>query len=90
MTFAGTDKGPCTICGMDRSLDSGLCFDCKSATTPEQNQATWQEIIKLELRVAELEHRFRHYHVNNGKNDRYDDSCKQCGLDLRDQIHTRA
>lgn len=26
---------------------------------------------------------FRHRHVNNGK----DDSCKQCGLDLRDLMH---
>ena len=84
MTFTGTNKGPCSMCGMDRSLDSGLCFDCTSSTTT----ATFQEIIKLELRVAELESRFRHIHVNNG--NQYDDSCKQCGLDLRDKIHIRA
>ena len=35
-------------------------------------------------RINELESTFKHYHVSNG----VDDACKQCGLDLRDPIHT--
>lgn len=31
--------------------------------------------------------RFRHYHVNAGDGS---DRCKECGFDLRDQIHLRA
>lgn len=52
----------------------------------DSNKATFEEIITLELRVAELESTFRHYHVNNGTDG---DVCRQCGLDLRDPIHTR-
>lgn len=52
----------------------------------DPNKATFEEIIKLELRVAALESTFRHYHVNNGNGD---DACRQCGLDLRDAVHTR-
>lgn len=46
---------------------------------------------QLRARVAELEadkrsylQAFHHRHVNNGT----DDACKQCGLDLRNPIHT--
>ena len=35
--------------------------------------------------VERLRNIFKHYHVNNG----VDDACKQCGLDLRNEIHTR-
>lgn len=38
---------------------------------------------KEERRIMHLEETFRHYHVYNG----IDDSCKQCGLDLRDLVH---
>ena len=37
-------------------------------------------------RIRQLETAFRHNHVSNG----VDDTCKQCGLDLRDPIHIRA
>lgn len=40
-----------------------------------------QEVIDLE-RIA------RHSHVNSGVKG--DDSCKECGLDLRHNIHKRA
>ena len=49
------------------------------------NVASWEELIKLELRVNELETAFRHYHVASGNCD----ICKQCGLDIRDSIHKR-
>ena len=38
-----------------------------------------------QTRIEALEAHFRHYHVNNGMGD----ACEQCGLDLRDAIHTR-
>ena len=47
--------------------------------------ATYAELIRLDLRVMELEQRFAHMHVNNG----VDDSCKVCRFDLRDPIHKR-
>lgn len=50
-----------------------------------ENIASWEELIKLELRVKELETVFRHYHVASGNYD----ICKQCGFDLRDAIHKR-
>ncbi len=52
-----------------------------------QNIASWAEIVKLELRVAELETAFRHHHVNNGEVG--NDLCKTCKLDVRDAIHVR-
>lgn len=87
MVFKGDVIGDCKHCGMEMRLTDGMCFDCMNRI--EGNVATWTEIIKLELRVHELESCFRHTHVNNGLNDRYNDSCKQCGLDLMDTIHTR-
>lgn len=48
-------------------------------------QATYAEIVKLDIRVTELEERFKHRHVNNG----VDDACKECRFDLRDPIHER-
>ena len=50
------------------------------------NEATNDSTAKLKERIDFLETRFRHYHVNNREND----ACKQCGLDLRDKIHCRA
>jgi hypothetical protein len=41
----------------------------------------------LKAEVAELENRFRHYHVSQGNST---DACAECGLDVRDKIHTRA
>lgn len=49
------------------------------------SEATYSEIIKLELRAMELESRFRHYHVRSDEPD----ICLTCGLDLRDTIHAR-
>lgn len=48
--------------------------------------ATVEQIMRLEGRVVELEHRFRHWHVahENGS-----DACWACGFDLRDPIHRR-
>ncbi len=37
-------------------------------------------------RIKELEEIFRHYHVNAQDET---DTCKECGLDLRDPIHIR-
>lgn len=87
MKWDGKPGAPCTLCGMDRSTDYGLCFDCAISATANQDKATWQEIIKLEMRIAELQSCFKHTHVNN--ENQYDDRCKQCGLDLRDKIHIR-
>ena len=48
------------------------------------------EIANRQIRKMEAENErylkaFRHYHVND-----YDgDSCAECGLDLRDPVHTR-
>lgn len=47
--------------------------------------------LVAELRSAQAENErllgaFRHWHVNNGTND----ACRQCGLDLRDEVHIRA
>ena len=39
-----------------------------------------------EARIAELESTFEH---NHKAGDPYMDECAKCGLDLRDQIHTR-
>lgn len=44
-------------------------------------------ITPLIKRINQLEAKFRHIHVNSGINE--DDSCKECGLDLRDKIHYR-
>lgn len=51
----------------------------------EAGLPTYSELIKLELRVADLERVFRHYHVSQPGTD----VCQQCGLDLRDEVHTR-
>lgn len=83
MVFNGDTLGDCELCGMERRLESGYCFDCLDRK--QANVATWEEIVKLELRVLELEARFRHTHVNNGS----DDSCAVCGFDLRDAVHKR-
>lgn len=37
------------------------------------------------LDLGRIRRAFKHTHLNNGK----DDTCKDCGLDLRDSIHTR-
>jgi hypothetical protein len=45
-------------------------------------------VDSYETRIGTLEsqlEKFKHTHVNNG----VDDACKQCGLDLRNEIHTR-
>ena len=47
---------------------------------PEENLA-----VEKTLRISELEKVFRHTHVKRER----DDICAQCGLDLRDTIHTR-
>ena len=39
----------------------------------------------LQQRIIVLENTFRHNHVNNGQ----DDTCRACGLDLRDPVHVR-
>lgn len=83
MLFIGDVIGNCTHCGMEMRLTDGVCFDCTNRM--KGNVATWEELIKLELRVRELEARFQHMHVNNDIND----ICAKCGLDLRDAIHTR-
>lgn len=83
MVFTGDTVGDCKHCGMEMRLTDGMCFDCMNRVGG--NVATWTEIIKLELRVHELESCFRHTHVNNEIND----ICAKCGLDLRDIIHTR-
>ncbi len=51
------------------------------------NVATWEEIIRLDRRVIELESRFRHRHVASGIAG--NETCRHCGLDLRDPIHSR-
>lgn len=43
------------------------------------------DIEELKKRILQLESVFRHRHVNSGIE--HDDSCKQCGLDLRDEVH---
>lgn len=48
-------------------------------------QRAYEHARSLERRLAEWREAFKHMHVNNGKND----SCKQCGLDLRNEIHLR-
>ena len=48
------------------------------------------EMTEDKLRIIELEERFRHYHVANTDGPGgplIDDSCAQCGLDLRDRVH---
>ncbi len=45
------------------------------------DQAGYDAANEIELLLKT----FAHYHVNNGHNK--DDSCKQCGLDLRHEIH---
>lgn len=42
------------------------------------------EMRQLKRDVDSYKKAFSHMHVNNG----YDDSCKQCGLDLRNPIHS--
>lgn len=39
----------------------------------------------LERELEEVISKFKHIHVNNGIND----ACKQCGFDLRHEIHER-
>ncbi len=39
-------------------------------------------IIRRDKRIKELEDTFKHYHVSGET-----DTCKECGLDLRDLIH---
>lgn len=85
MTFAGEIIGDCRHCGMEARLSDGACIDCLSHIERSGNTPTWSEIIKLELRVMDLESRFRHRHIDNG----IDDTCQSCGLDLRDTIHER-
>ena len=51
------------------------------------NVAAWEEIVKLNIRVHELESIFQHYHINKQDGT---DTCKRCGLDLRDGIHKRS
>lgn len=50
-------------------------------------QGEWDDaerrISKMETQLEGLRDIFRHTHVKNGKDDR----CKQCGLDLRNEIH---
>ena len=49
------------------------------------------EIERLHGRIEELEIAFAHYHTpeNIGSSDPPSDKCKQCGFDIRDQIHLR-
>lgn len=51
------------------------------------NEATiaWSHATQMEAELDEVLQAFRHRHVNNGEND----VCKQCGLDLRHEIHER-
>lgn len=42
-------------------------------------------ISELEKELDTMRSTFQHIHVNNGE----DDSCLECGLDLRNPIHTR-
>ena len=44
-----------------------------------------KEISKLRAQLIRWRTAFKHIHINNG----IDDSCKTCGLDLRDDIHLR-
>lgn len=44
------------------------------------------EVVELKRTNQALLAHFQHYHVNNG----IDDTCKECGFDLRHEIHFRA
>jgi protein-arginine kinase activator protein McsA len=49
-----------------------------------------EQELRRELRKAvglylDMVATFKHRHVNNG----IDDGCKQCGRDLRDEVHVR-
>lgn len=46
-----------------------------------------RELRETLKRLDFIERRFRHYHVNSQDGT---DVCKECGLDLRDEIHCRA
>lgn len=46
-----------------------------------------KKIADLKEQIEKLEKVFGHYHVNSGEGG--DDSCKKCGFDLRNPIHTR-
>ncbi len=72
---------------MDNDLVSQLKRANHRGLAPPQNwtHRAINEIERLAARIDFIETRFRHIHVNNGS----DDTCKECGLDLRDAIHTR-
>ena len=55
-------------------------------TELEQDEAS-HKLANVEIELETLLRIFRHTHVNNGIPG--DDRCKQCGLDLRHEIHKR-
>lgn len=58
---------------------------------PDMIDMMSEAAVRYELRavireVDTLRRAFAHTHVNNGT----DDACAECGLDLRNPVHTRA
>lgn len=51
----------------------------------------WKEqeeiIATLKAKVSRLEETFRHCHVAKYVDDKLTDECKECGLDIRNEIH---
>lgn len=74
----------CPECGLSVPIDEdGCCITCGATSVGKGADEVIARIHELERRVIQLETRFIHYHENN----KIDDACAKCGLDLRDSVH---
>ena len=73
-------SGHCDFCGV---WHSGSCSH-PGRQWKERAERAEAERDALRRDVRQYLKAFVHYHVNNGT----DDACKQCGLDLRNPVHS--
>ncbi len=66
-------------------IDKFFTGESKVESLEEENERLNKYIIQVKEELNQLIETFKHMHINNGHNN--DDSCKQCGLDLRNPIH---
>ena len=54
-----------------------------------KGRPSWSEVVALDGQIMDYRRAFHHTHIGFGPSPNPNpDACRQCGLDLRDKIHT--